>query len=181
MPTAPHPLSLLWLMLDQAQLRALGPTIREVYDQALARDTGTGDRAVVIGALQARGGSCLFDSDVVTLDATDPLLRPTFNTLFGAVDAIEPLIGKGLPQDPAALQLFHTAAARRLESRGVDAGLAPIFAEAAIAALWFAHEPELMVMVPHPDGRLLCLNGPLLNRSFLAYMEDRVARTAAAE
>lgn len=178
MPVPPiHPLNLLWLLGDPSEFRMLGPTIRQVVDEALKKEGGSNpeQQAVIVGALQSPVGACLFDTEVIAPKHDAIELRPMYNTIFEVCDAIQDLIADGFPDDLETIRVINARARKLLEDRGCNPRAAHLVAEAAMAAIHLGGT-DMMVVSLYPDGRLLFLKAKLLNETFLTYLDARQKR-----
>jgi len=155
----------------------LGPTIRQIVDEALKKEGGPNpeQQAVIVGALQAPLGACVFVTEVITPKHDALELRPMYFTMLQVLEAIQDLISDGFPDDLESVRVINARARKLLEDRGGDPRVAHIVAEAAMAAIHLGGT-DMMVVSLYPDGRLLFLKTKLLNRTFLAYLEARQER-----
>jgi hypothetical protein len=170
-----HPLNMHWLIGDPSEMRALAPTIYELYVKAMEREGAVpGKLAVIIGAMQSPLGACLFDTEVITPTHDSPTLRPTYNTIFLVCDAIKDLIAKGPPMDPKALQAIYARTREFLDKHKRDVRAAHLLAEAATLVIHGAHMPEDALSIAYyPDGRLFVLPTLLLRELVLAFLEEK--------
>lgn len=178
--SALHQLNMHWLIGDPSEMRELGPTIYQLYAEAIGREVSQqGKQAVIVGAIGGPGRPCVFDTEVITPKHDSPELRPTYHTIFRVCDAIKDLIADGPPESEQAANAIFERARQFLNAQKRDVRAAQLLAESAVMVIYGERMPEhTLAITYYPDGRLLVLPVLLLRELVLAYLEAKSPRAA---